>query len=58
MSVDTSGPKPIPKPDTAKLKNIAIFLEGFKLGKGDILPLGTFDLGELWNAIDYIKRQK
>lgn len=38
------------------LKNIALFMEGVKLGRGgNIQPLGTFDLEQLWNAISYIQ---
>jgi len=37
------------------LRNIAIFLEGFKLGKGNILPLGTNHLDSLWAAIQTLE---
>lgn len=45
------------KPRVQSLKNIAIFLEGYKRGKGDVLPLGTKDLNELWSAIKYIQNE-
>jgi len=37
------------------LKIIAIFLEGIKQGRGDLLPLGNNDLEQLWNAIAFLK---
>lgn len=33
------------------LRDLAIFLEGYKLGKGNLLPLGTICLDDLWNTI-------
>ena len=37
------------------LGKIAIYLEGIKQGKGgNIQPLGTNDLEQLWNAIAYM----
>ena len=33
------------------LREIAMFLEGLKQGKGDLLPLGTVHLAALWAAI-------
>jgi hypothetical protein len=36
------------------LKEIALYLEGLKAGKGDLLPLGTLHLSELWKVVkDY-----
>lgn len=36
------------------LKEIALYLEGLKAGKGDLLPLGTIHLSELWKVVkDY-----
>ena len=40
---------------TDSLVKIAIFLEGWKAGKGNIQPLGTLDLEELWNTIHYLR---
>lgn len=42
------------KIDTEYLKHLAIYLSGFKDGKGDLQPLGTIVLDELWNAIKYL----
>ncbi len=37
------------------LRKIAIYLEGIKQGRGgNILPLGTIDLDQLWNAISFL----
>jgi len=37
------------------LRKIAIYLEGIKQGRGgNILPLGTNDLEQLWNAISFL----
>lgn len=33
------------------LKELAIYLEGLKAGKGDILPLGQAHLDALWIAV-------
>ncbi len=41
--------------DTNGLVRLAIFLEGYKLGKGNIHPLGTIELVNLWNAISYLQ---
>jgi hypothetical protein len=41
--------------DSNSLANIAIFLEGFKQGRGNLLPLGTVSLEELWKAIKYLR---
>jgi len=42
--------------ETRSLIRIAIFLEGYKLGnKGNIQPLGNFDLEQLWAAIKYLQ---
>lgn len=37
------------------LVKIAVYLEGIKHGKGDIYPLGNYDLQQLWAAIDKLK---
>ena len=43
------------KINTQSLVNLAIYLAGFKDGKGNLLPLGTIDLDELWAAISYLR---
>jgi len=40
---------------TDSLKELAIYLSGVKDGKGNLLPLGTVVLDELWNAIKYLQ---
>jgi hypothetical protein len=37
------------------LKEIAIYLSGLKDGRGNLLPLGTIVLDDLWNAIKYLQ---
>ena len=38
------------------LKKVAIFLEGVRQGRGgNIQPLGTNDLDQLWNAIAFLQ---
>lgn len=44
--------------ETEKLRRIAIYLEGVKAGRGDILPLGNADLEELWSAIRELNQRK
>ena len=39
---------------TQSLKDLAIYLSGVKDGKGNLLPLGTIVLNDLWDAIKYI----
>ena len=42
--------------EVGSLKNIAIFLEGVKQGRGgNLLPLGNNDLEQLWNAIAFLQ---
>ena len=42
--------------EVRSLKNIAIFLEGVKQGRGgNLLPLGNNDLEQLWNAIAFLQ---
>lgn len=37
------------------LRKIAIYLEGIKQGRGgNVQPLGTNDLEQLWNAISFL----
>jgi len=40
---------------TQSLKELAIYLSGIKDGKGNLLPLGTIVLDDLWDAIKYIE---
>tara|TARA_R110000851_G_scaffold308922_2_gene468118 strand:- start:4333 stop:4557 length:225 start_codon:yes stop_codon:yes gene_type:complete len=40
---------------TESLKDLAIYLSGMKDGKGNLLPLGTIVLDDLWNAIKYLQ---
>lgn len=41
------------------LRDIAIYLEGLKAGKGDLLPLGSIHLSELWKVVkDYQNLEK
>lgn len=42
------------KVGTESLKSLAIYLSGLKDGKGNLLPLGTIVLEDLWNAISYL----
>lgn len=42
----------------SSLERIALFLEGMKAGKGDLLPLGTEDLEQLWTAMKYLEDYK
>jgi len=42
--------------EVESLSKIALFLEGVKLGRGgDIQPLGTYDLEQLWNAVKFLQ---
>lgn len=41
--------------DTESLSKLAIYLSGVKDGKGNLLPLGTIVLDDLWNAIKYLQ---
>ncbi len=43
------------KVNTQSLKDLAIYLSGVKDGKGNLLPLGTIVLEDLWNAIKYLQ---
>ena len=40
---------------TDSLKDLAIYLSGVKDGKGNLLPLGTVVLDDLWKAIKYLQ---
>jgi hypothetical protein len=37
------------------LKDLAIYLSGVKDGKGNLLPLGTIVLDDLWETINYLE---
>jgi hypothetical protein len=39
---------------TDHLGRLAIYLEGIVAGKGNLHPLGTVTIEELWNAIRYL----
>ena len=41
--------------DIDYLTSLAIYLSGFKDGKGNLLPLGTIVLENLWNTIHYLE---
>lgn len=41
--------------NTQSLKDLAIYLSGVKDGKGNLLPLGTIVLDDLWNAVKYLQ---
>lgn len=41
--------------NTKSLINIAIYLSGVKDGKGNLNPLGTIVLEDLWDAISYLQ---
>ena len=43
------------KPNIESLKQIAFYLSGLKDGKGNLLPLGTVVLEDLWDAITYMQ---
>lgn len=41
--------------NTQSLKDLAIYLSGLKDGKGNLLPLGTIVLDDLWDAVKYLQ---
>lgn len=41
--------------DSDSLAKLAIYLSGVKDGKGNLLPLGTDVLEQLWGAIYYLR---
>ena len=41
--------------NTNSLNEIAIYLSGVKDGKGNLLPLGTIVLEDLWRTIKYLE---
>lgn len=40
---------------TKSLSDLAIYLSGVKDGKGNLLPLGTVVLDDLWEVIKYLQ---
>jgi len=42
-------------PDVDLLKDVAIYLEGFYQGKGNIIPLGKIHIENLWTIIHSLK---
>ena len=45
--------------NTETLKDLALFLEGMKIGRGGSMqPLGTIVLDDLWGAIKYLRGDK
>lgn len=44
--------------NTKSLSDLAIYLSGIKQGKGDLLPLGTIVLDDLWDTIKYLQGDK
>jgi hypothetical protein len=44
--------------NTQSLKDLAIYLSGVKDGKGNLLPLGTVVLEDLWDAVKYLQGDK
>ena len=40
---------------TRMLSELAIYLEGVKHGKGNLLPLGTEHLEQLWKTIKFLR---
>ena len=45
-------------PDIEHLRDIAIFLEGVKQGKGNITPLGFIHLNSLWDIYKDLRDKK
>jgi hypothetical protein len=41
--------------NTKSLSDLAIYLSGLKDGKGNLLPLGTIVLDDLWDAVKYLQ---
>lgn len=41
--------------NTKSLCDLALYLSGLKDGKGNLLPLGTNVLDELWNTVSYLR---
>ena len=45
------------KINVRSLRDIAIYLQGIKDGKGNLLPLGNIVLEDLWEAIGVLNKQ-
>ncbi len=41
--------------DIESLIKLAIYLSGLQDGRGNLLPLGTVVLDDLWNATEYLQ---
>jgi len=41
--------------NTKSLSDLAIYLSGVKDGKGNLLPLSTIVLDDLWDAVKYLQ---
>lgn len=41
--------------NTKSISDLAIYLSGVKDGKGNLLPLGTIVLDDLWDAVKYLQ---
>ena len=41
--------------NTRSLTDLAMYLSGIKDGKGNLLPLGTIVIDDLWNTIKYLQ---
>lgn len=41
--------------NTKSLCDLALYLSGLKDGKGNLLPLGTNVLDDLWNVVSYLR---
>ncbi|MFK5283185.1 hypothetical protein ACI3PL_26800, partial [Lacticaseibacillus paracasei] len=46
-----------PKINVQSLRDIAIYLQGIKDGKGNLLPLGNVVLNDLWDAISILNKK-
>ena len=58
MTSDKGCVEALPNVDTSSLVQLAIYLEGIKAGKGNLQPLGTIVLDELWNAIKVLNHME
>lgn len=43
-------------PSSKMLCELAIYLEGLKKGQGNLLPLGSLHLENLWEAVKHFQR--
>jgi len=56
MTKDTDKPMMEKIPiDIDSIVKLAIFLEGYKLGRGNLSPLGTITIENLWNTIAFLR---